>query len=336
MAYFVTRRLVTNGTRFRQLGLVIAITGFYLIVIAFFERLLKPGLVSVVQGPFETRDLLYVVVATAFFMALSDQLRDGGFFKKENLVDRIQQCVICLAPVIILMTWRRGIWLGFISGVLVFALLARRFTRSSRQLAMIGLMFLLIPVIFISTQTSLFKETVGARLQRESTVYARFGAWEITLREAFKQPVFGTGLNNLRDVLAQSRIQFEGVKSETHHHNSFLAFFAELGVVGLFAYLMVVGTILFTGLTLYRRGAYPHDRWLGIGIIAIMAAYLVPALTSSLLHIPGVSHVYVFACIGAITGFCGRRLPHPKTYKVSVQRANLALIPRYQAYKTQF
>jgi O-antigen ligase len=315
MAYFVTRRLITNGARFRQLGLVLALTGSYLIVIALFERLLRWGLVSVVQGPFESRDLLYVVIATAFFMALSDQLRDGGFFKKNNLVDRVQQCVICLAPIIVLMTWRRGIWLGFISGVLVFSVLARRFTRSSRQLAIIGLMLLLIPVVLISTQTSIFKETVGARLARENTVYARFGAWEVTLREAFKQPVFGIGLNNLRDVLAQSRIQFEGVKSETHHHNSFLAFFAELGVVGLFAYMMVVGTILFTGLTLYRRGAYPYDRWLGISIIASMAAYLVPALTSSLLHLPAVSHIYVFACIGAITGFCGRRLPHPKTTK---------------------
>ena len=326
MAYFVTRRLVTNGTRFRQLGLVIAVTGFYLIVIALFERLLKPGLLSVVQGPFETRDLLYVVVATAFFMALSDQLRDGGFFKKKNLVDRVQQCVICLAPIIILMTWRRGIWLGFISGLLVFSLLARRFTRSSRQLAVIGLMLLLIPVVFISTQTSIFKETVGARLERESTVYARFGAWEITLGEAFKKPLFGIGLNNLRDVLAQSRIRFEGVKSETHHHNSFLAFFAELGVIGLFAYLMMAGTIIMRGLTLYCRATHPHDRWWGISVVALMAAYLVPALTSSLLHIPAASHVYVFVCIGAIAGLSGRRPLKPKRYKASVQRAHLAAI----------
>jgi O-antigen ligase len=337
MAYFVTRRLIANSTRFRQLSLVMALTGFYLIAIALFERLLKQGLVSIVQGPFATRDLLYVVVATAFFMALADQLRDGGFFKKKNWVDRIQQCVICLAPLIVLMTWRRGIWLGFISGVLVFFLLARRFTQSSRKLAIIGLLLLLIPVGFISTQTSIFKETVGARLGRENTVYARFGAWEVTLREVFKKPVLGIGLNNLRDVLAQSRIHFEGVKSETHHHNSFLAFLAELGVAGLFAYSMVVGTILFTGLTLYRRGAVPYDRWLGVTMVAMMAAYLVPALTSSLLHLPDVSHIYVFVCIGAITGLSRPRLLHPKTTTVPVQRANVALIPpRYQTYRAPF
>jgi O-antigen ligase len=326
MAYFVARRLITNGARFRQLAVVIAFTGLYLIVIAFVERLLKPGLVSIVQGPFETRDLLYVVVATAFFMALSDQLRNGGFFKKENLIDRVQQCVICLAPFVVLMTWRRGIWLGFISGLLAFFFLARRFTGSSQKLAIIGLTLLLVPVAFISTQTSLFKETVGARLERESTVYARFGAWELTLGEALKKPIFGIGLNNLRDVLAQSRTEFEGVKSETHHHNSFLAFLAELGVVGLFAYLMMVATIIARGLTLYRRAVHPHDRWWGISVVALMAAYLVPALTSSLLHIPAVSHVYVFVCIGAIAGVASRRPLKPKISKVSLQRARLAAL----------
>jgi O-antigen ligase len=327
MAYFVTRRLVTHGARFRQLSFAIALTGFYLIVIALFERLLlRQGLVAVVQGPFESRDLLYIVVATTFFIALSNQLRDGGFFVKRNLVDRIQQFVMCLTPLIVLMTWRRGLWLGFIAGILMFAVLARRLVGSSRQLLFIGLMLLLVPVVAINVQTSMFQETVGARLARENTVYSRFGAWTITIQEGLKQPFFGIGLNNLRDVLVNTRTKIAGIKSETHNHNSFLAFFAELGLVGLFAYLMVVGTILFTGLILYRKGIHPHDRWLGISIIAIMAAYLVPALTGSVLHYPSVTHVYVFAYIGAVMGICGRQLSRRKTRRISLQRSNPAAI----------
>jgi chromate transport protein ChrA len=97
-------------------------------------------------------------------------------------------------------------------------------------------------------------------------------------------------------------------------------------VIGLFAYLMMVATIIARGLTLYRRAVHPHDRWWGISVVALMAAYLVPALTSSLLHIPAVSHVYVFVCIGAIAGVSGRRPLKPKISKVSLQRARLAAL----------
>ncbi|HSE91085.1 MAG TPA: O-antigen ligase family protein [Candidatus Binatia bacterium] len=327
MAYFVSRRLITSETRFRQLGLIIAATGFYVIVIALLERLLlRQGLVAVVQGPFESRDLLYIVVATAFFMALPDQLRDGGFFTKRHLMDRMQQCVICLTPLIILMTWRRGLWLGFISGVLLFSVLVRRFTSYSRQLAIIGLLLLLTPVVFMMTQASIFQETVGARLGRENTVYSRFGAWTITIEEGLKRPFLGIGLNNLRDVLVHTRTKIAGVKSETHSHNSFLAFFAELGTVGLLAYLMVVGTLFLKGWALYRRSTAPRDRWLGISVIAILAAYLVPALTGSVLHYPSVTHVYVFSYFGAITGICGRHLYGRRRNPPSVQSAHLAMI----------
>jgi O-antigen ligase len=101
------------------------------------------------------------------------------------------------------------------------------------------------------------------------------------------------------------------VKSLTTAHNGFLAIFAELGFVGLIAYVAVIVCMARLGLRLYRRGTSVQARWGGIAIVAILVAYYTPALTETILHAPELSHVYVFACVGAIVGCYAKTLPQP-------------------------
>jgi hypothetical protein len=93
-----------------------------------------------------------------------------------------------------------------------------------------------------------------------------------------------------------------------------LTFLAELGIVGLLTYLAIVTAIIRMGLRLYQQGMYARDRWHGVTVVAIMAAYLLPALVSNTLNSKELSHVYVYAFMGGIAGLYSQRLLGPKPY----------------------
>ena len=139
-------------------------------------------------------------------------------------------------------------------------------------------------------------------------MYARLGAWQNVIEAFSKSPAFGIGLNNLRDELEENRIRFEGVKSETHAHNAPLSILAEMGLLGLIVFSAIVISLLRTGLNLYRAGSNLRERWRGITVISIVAAYMVSALFVNSLYLTTVSHVYVYMCLGGIAGLqCRQR-----------------------------
>jgi O-antigen ligase len=176
-------------------------------------------------------------------------------------------------------------------------------------MAIVGLALLVGPILALGLYEFTPREVVDSRLAATSTVYARLGAWKNIVDESFKSPITGIGLNNLRDVLSQRRITFEGIRSETHDHNSYLAMIAELGLFGLFAYLAMVASIIRMSLSVYHGSRSLQQRWLGVAVVSIMVAYLVAALFANTLYLPTVSHIYLYVFVGAVAGLYSRRGP---------------------------
>ena len=316
LGYYICRRLVTSEERLRKLAQVVCIVGGYIIVIAVLERLMHSGLYYRLGSIFGHHHALSLVVAMVFLIMLADAFRgialpDGkGIFP-----NTVRYVVLCLAPVIVLLTWNRANWVGFLMSVSIFLFLSRRFTRLARKLALIGCMLIFLSVAVFGLQTSSLQDVAQERVtQRTGTVHARFGAWILTLKEAARAPIVGIGLNNLRGVLGTTHIEVMGKKSETSSHNTYLALFAELGAIGLLVYFALVISIIQMGLRLYRSGITSRDRWYGVMIIGIMVAYLLPALFANTLYAKALSQVYVYAFIGGIAGLYSQRLPAPKPY----------------------
>jgi O-antigen ligase len=308
-AYYLTRRLVTSENDFLRLMKVMGYVGFYLIVIALIEQFTRglSGSLYRLTGPFETRDLLYIVIMVSFFTVLLGSVHDKERVdQRRELAPGVRRFVVVLAPLIVLLTWTRGNWLGFISGVWLVLFLGRRLLGFYFKKCAVALVLLLLPGIFFLVGSSLSGD-VEERITNTQNIYERVAAWQEALRTSTKNPIFGIGLNNLRDVLSTEGMSFEGVRNLTLHHNCYLGFLAELGSVGLLAYLLIMSSIIRMGLRLYRAGTRYRDRWRGIAVIAIMAAYLVPAFFSTILYRPAVSHIYVFACIGGLAGLYGSR-----------------------------
>ena len=140
----------------------------------------------------------------------------------------------------------------------VFLFLGRQLLPLSRKVGLIGVTLVLIPIMCVGIYMLAPEEILDQRVGKTSTIYARLATWQLLLQEVVKEPIIGFGFNNSRDFLASHSLQFEGVNSIRHAHNTYLAFLYELGVVGLFAYLAVVVSIARTGLKLYREGHFPR------------------------------------------------------------------------------
>jgi O-antigen ligase len=304
LAYFCVRRLVTNRAHLHQLIRAVVYTGVFILFVCFVERFTKPGLYSRLSGPFNDPSALQVFMSFIFFVAFCDSL--GGWVlsnDKRLLPSAIRRCVLCLAPLVIVLTWARATWLGFIAAFAVFVTLSWRAVPRSLGIATVGVALVSIPVITATYVTTGMETIVKERVTgRTGTIYSRLGAWSLIVQEFLKAPLFGIGMNNLRDVLAATRIRIEGVKSETHAHNSLLSILGEQGAIGLLAYLGVVGSIFQLGGRIYREGRFSRDRLPGAVVIGIMVAYLVPALFANSLQLPHIHHVYVYSFIGAIAG----------------------------------
>ena len=307
-AYYLTRRLVRSELDLRRLIRVFGWLGFYLIGIALIEfNLSRLAYLHRLQGPFATRDLLYIVIMVAFFAMLGLVGSKDYSKQKPALAPAIQWFVVALAPVIIFLTWTRGNWLGFISGTWLALFLGRQFFSPYVRVYAIGFTLILLPAVgFLATQVSIPSDIEG-RIADSFNAQGRLVTWRIALESGSTNPILGIGLNNLRDVLDANRINVPGTRSLTTHHNGFLGLFIELGAVGLFIYLLIVSSIIRTGLKIYRSGLDQADRWRGIVVIAMMIAYLIPGFFSTILYSPELSHIYVFAYAGGVAGLYGSR-----------------------------
>jgi O-Antigen ligase len=300
MTYYIARRLVISEERFHRLVRILGYVGCYIIVIGFMERLtLGGGIVSRIQGPFASGQELQVVMAVIFFTVLADWLRSRATQNCEpSLSFGTRWFILCFAPMIILLIFSRGAWVGFLIGVWTFLFLGRGLFSTTGKIGMTGVTLISVPLIAAGILVIGTPEELTRRITNIKNIESRFETWSAITRGGLNNvvTVAGIGLNNLRDALNQTG----HVLGTTH--NCYLSMLMELGLFGLLSYLAIVASILKQGLRLYGRNSNGFGAWLGISILAIMVAYQIPSLFANNLYLTGVSHVFVFALIGGVAG----------------------------------
>ena len=302
LAYSIARRLITNEDRYRRLIRSIVYAGLSVIVISLIERLTQDGLFYRLSGPFRSSNALYTVLAVVFFVLLSERLQKFATRSGKNALFPIaQRLALYLAPVVILLTWSRGAWVGFLIGMGVFLVMGWRLLTRAQSFALIGVSLALIGLVALGIHD--LAESVERRVANTSTIYGRIATWSVAIQSGLREPVFGIGLNNLREVLVTNSAHIKGVGNFPRVHNSFLAILAEQGIVGLIMYLAIIASIVRLGLRIAQTSLNSGDRWRGITVIAVMATYLLPAMFASTIHEPlPFSPVLVYAFWGSIAG----------------------------------
>jgi len=307
LAYFIARRLITTEDRYRRLVKTVAYMGVYLIVISLIERGTQEGLFYRLSGPFQTSTTLYMVMMVAFFIVLAEHFYTpsvGG--DKIPLPRSARRLVVYLTPIVILLIWSRGAWVGFLMGLCVFLVLGQRLMKPSQRSGLVGIGLMFVAMISFGVQE--LAQSLDERVGESLTVYGRIATWMVAIKSGLTSPIFGIGLNNIREVLATNTVEFQGVANFPRIHNSFLQILAEQGVVGLVVYLSIMVLIVRLGFRIRQASLHARDRWRGISLIAIMIAYLAPAMFASTAHLHvTLAHVFVYAFCGALAGRYGRR-----------------------------
>lgn len=147
-----------------------------------------------------------------------------------------------LSALCILFTWSRGAWLGLFLECLLFLIFYSRKSRRS--------ILLLPPLVLLSLP--LLPESFRGRLFSigdlgESSIRYRLQTWVGSLRMLGAHPVgIGVGERAWRAIYPHFAVS--GTKTVMHAHNVFLQIAVELGVMGLFLFVLLLCIALWQGI----------------------------------------------------------------------------------------
>ncbi len=165
-----------------------------------------------------------------------------------------------LTSVIFIFTLSRGAWIVFIVGMLLMGIMRYR-----------KLLGLLPPLLLIAIFTvpavrerisDVFEPNTGHSSSRSAWEW-RLETWEEISSIVKEKPLLGHGL-------AAVEMEYEILT-----HNDYLGLLAETGAVGLLAYLILAFSALGRSWSDYKQSRSPLVRSFQVGLICMMAAFLV-------------------------------------------------------------
>lgn len=200
----------------------------------------------------------------------------------------------------ILVTFSRGAWLSLpVSLGLVLATLGLPHLRRLRGVVVLCVALLASGIALIAVYPLLEKRfTHDDYKSAASRMPLNRAAWSIVRQH----PVVGIGLNNFSEVFkkydttGKSRI-FKGYEQVVH--NLYLWVWAEVGSLGLMAFLAMFGGAFSVGWMLFRH-AQPWPRGVAIGVSAGLMGHLVHAFVDPGFKVMMNTSIMVFAMLGLI------------------------------------
>jgi O-antigen ligase len=190
----------------------------------------------------------------------------------------------------------RGAWLGAAVGFLVMMLLAGRRWLIAVLIAT-GLLLAALTLGGAGVLPKTIQQRVGSVgsslillnyykvpiTDANFAVKERMAYWFGGIRMAEDHPWQGVGLGNYGVQYDAKYFTSPFMKSQVHAHNYYIHITAETGVIGLTAYLLLIGGVLATGVGAVRRTARdPFARALALGGVGVVVAVAVHNLFEDL------------------------------------------------------
>lgn len=186
-----------------------------------------------------------------------------------------------LASALVVMSFTRGIWLGFVAALLFCAVLLgkRVFASTVVVLILVGA-GLFVGSSRIQTRV-LGKTNAESQSNNERMLY-----WKANLQIFKDYPVLGIGYSQ-NNVHVEEYLKKDGVEwlRGAHAHNQFIHFLAGTGFLGLTCFLVFLGSVfypVFRKILQWRKNAkLPDQYYLLLGAFAGMLCFVVGSLTES-------------------------------------------------------
>lgn len=181
-----------------------------------------------------------------------------------------------LMSLALVLTLSRGGWLGFAFSALVFILLVeRRFLLGVIPAALAGVY--LLPDSIMNRIMSI------GNLADSSNAY-RIKMWSITGDIIRDNKWIGVGFGHI--PFKQTFESYIRTMPIYHSHNSFLQITAELGIVGLLAFVFLLFIVFKYGIMRITRSDDKYVKYIGSGAIAGLAGVLLHGMVETVLYLP--------------------------------------------------
>jgi len=189
--------------------------------------------------------------------------------------------IICLG-----LTFSRAAWVAFFLSIILLGFF-RKETLPYIFLIIIGFIWLFTPVMIAARDVSLITDNVktpnvyvGTQKAPESKTIIQYvsnhlgsGRWSFW-REALSiikdYPLWGSGINTYSQMGSRYKVTWGG-----YPHNSYLQLTAELGILGLTTFLLMIIALIYRVVQKIRWMPIGYDRVLLIGMFASLVAYLI-------------------------------------------------------------
>jgi O-antigen ligase len=176
-----------------------------------------------------------------------------------------------LATVTLLLTFTRSVWLGWIVAAFVVLLASRA------RLAFYALPVLILFVTFLPID--LFSRLISTFDMKQESNFDRIRMLEAGAEMIGDFPLLGVGPANVKEVYAIYRKQDAPRARPPHLHNNIVQLWAERGILGLAAYILLLALFLrecLRGRLSPQRNA-PQRKWSDAGL-AVMVSLAVAGL----------------------------------------------------------
>lgn len=187
----------------------------------------------------------YGMICLALFFGVKKE--EGGWFKA------LCGGTFLLSVYATVWLFSRGAYAGLVAAIGAYAVVKKR----------ILIPFLVVLVLFWqSILPTAVVERISSTLEEGTNEHETLGhrgdVWEKSLNLFKENPVFGIGYRTF---------QFTKARDERlgDSHNMYLSVMAEMGVVGLAAFVLILLTALSRGFQLYRIASDPFLKYLGLG-----------------------------------------------------------------------
>ncbi|MDD5342707.1 MAG: O-antigen ligase family protein [Patescibacteria group bacterium] len=226
--------------------------------------------------------------ALAFYLVLSLGLFISYYFQEKTKKSKWFLAGLGMMFLFLLLTYTRGAWIGFLIFLMILGFM--RFRKIVIALVIAAILLITTgPIIdhftfnqynFSFTSIPVIKRLTD-ETSDESSIDWRLKVWSDMSRKITERPLFGYGLGAFPVIREQS---VKGFFESTEAHNDYLRLAIELGFVGLFFYVLLLGKLLYN---LVRNYRVSHDlsqkSWI-LGGIALTIAFAAMSFFDNLLQ----------------------------------------------------
>jgi putative inorganic carbon (HCO3(-)) transporter len=169
----------------------------------------------------------------------------------------------------LLVSLSRGGWIGFISAILVFALVSAKKDFWKK----LGIVAVLVIIVFSVVPNLRYR--VLLPFKGEKSTVSRFSLWETADKMILSSPILGKGLNGFATDFNSYNTD-PGLAPLDYPHNIFLNFWVETGLLGLISFLGLSISIIWLGWQKFLKGSL-----YGLAIILFMIALYVHGMADA-------------------------------------------------------